>query len=354
MKNCLSFIILLTALNMHVGLCQVNSPKAPECTIVQSGFVLNQPPFRQCHASTIVGLNDGSVMAAFFGGSYEGASDVCIWTTTLSEEGWSVPLKTADGTINDTIIYPCWNPVLFKSHHGVIYLFYKVGKNPREWFGMIKTSDDDGLTWSDPLKIPDGFLGPVKNKPVELSDGQLLCPSSTETVTEWKIRMEVFNPTLGTWKVGKIDQHNDFQLIQPTILSYGKSNYRILCRSKSDSVITSFSSDNGNSWGRFSAIDLPNPNSGIDGLTLPDGSHLLVYNPLISGKDWVNGRNQLNLAWSADGLTWNDILILEKEEEGEFSYPAIIQTSDNLIHITYTYNRTHIKYRQIRMGWNQQ
>lgn len=163
------------------------------------------------------------------------------------------------------------------------------------------------------------------------------------------LQMERYDPLKNSWDIRKVDQSNSFQVIQPTILTVGDSTFRILCRSKSNAVITSLSIDNGKSWINLSIINLPNPNSGIDGVTLRNGSYLLVYNPLLSGKDWVNGRNQLNLAWSADGITWKDILILEKEETGEFSYPAIIQSSDNLIYITYTHNRNQIKYWKLRL-----
>lgn len=320
--------------------------------VVQTGFILHQPPFKQCHASTIAELKDGSILVAFFAGSYEGAQDVKIWSCTLKNDLWAEPVVLADGKIQDTLSYPCWNPVLFMSTKGRLYLFYKVGENPREWFGMMKYSDNGGQNWSKPLRLPDGNLGPVKNKPVELSDGKLLCPSSIESDTQWKVQMEKYDPVKNNWDITKVDQTNPYQVIQPTILAYGNSIFRILCRSKSNAIITSLSIDNGRSWSRLSAINLPNPNSGIDGITLRDGTHLLVYNPLLSGKEWVNGRNQLNLAWSADGITWKDILVLEKEETGEFSYPAIIQSSDNLIHITYTYNRNQIKYWRLRPNFN--
>jgi predicted neuraminidase len=326
--------------------------KHPRCEVTSSEFVLDKPPFKQCHASTLIEMADGSVFAAFFGGSYESANDVKIWGAIRKNDRWKHPFVLADGQVNDTLIYPCWNPVLFKSSQGMIYLFYKVGKNPREWYGMMKTSVDEGLNWSASIALPSGVLGPIKNKPIELDDGNLLCPSSTETSTEWKVQMESYDVKQKSWKVTKVDQSDTLQVIQPTILRYDASTFSILCRSQSNFIITSISVDKGESWSRLAPINLPNPNSGIDGLTLRQGGHLLVYNPLLSGKEWVEGRNRLNLAWSEDGLTWTDILILENEETGEFSYPAIIQSADGKIHITYTHNRTQIKYWKIELKNN--
>ena len=288
-------------------------------------------------------------MVAFFGGSYEGAADVKIWAVVLKDGHAGNPVILAEGKVNDTITYPCWNPVLYRSHEGTLFLFYKVGKNPREWFGMMKSSRDEGHTWTEPSSLPPGILGPVKNRPLELADGKLLCPSSMETETEWKVQMEIYNAGANSWEIRQVDPGSSFQVIQPTILTGQDSVIRILCRSKSNVVITSYSMDQGKSWSSLSAMDLPNPNSGIDAVTLHDGSHLLAYNPLVSGKEWVNGRNRLNLAWSADGLHWSDIMVLENAESGEFSYPAIIQTPDNLVHLTYTNNRTQIKYVKLRI-----
>ena len=86
---------------------------------------------------------------------------------------------------------------------------------------------------------------------------------------------------------------------------------------------------------------MPNPNSGTDALTLTNGTHLLVYNPLINGKD---DRSKLNIAYSEDGNTWEDVYVLEDQTKGEYSYPAIIQDEDDNIHITYTYQRKNIKH----------
>jgi alpha-L-fucosidase len=349
MKQFRFLIIFLCLTSTLVSKSQVIPSSTPHLKILRERMILHDPPFAQCHASTITELLDGSVMVAFFAGSNEGAPDVKIWGTLLKRQKWSNPVILADGRVADAALYPCWNPVLYRSLNNKVYLFYKVGENPREWFGMMKTSDDQCKNWSDPEKLPPGALGPIKNKPVELPGNKLLCPSSTETSTEWKVQMEIFDIQNKSWKIIPVDQSNPVQVIQPTILHVRDSTYRILCRSKSNAVITSLSPDNGKTWSEFSAIGLPNPNSGIDGITLHDGSHLLVYNPLVSGREWSNGRNQLNLAWSADGLHWIDILILEKEETGEFSYPAIIQSSDNKVHITYTHNRTQIKYWKIKI-----
>ena len=105
----------------------------------------------------------------------------------------------------------------------------------------------------------------------------------------------------------------------------------------------------------MAATNLPNPNSGIDAVTLRDGRHLLIYNHLGSGSSGWGRRGLLNLAISDDGKEWKKVATLEQEPNAEFSYPAMIQANDGLVHISYTWKRQRIKHvtvdpKQIQTG----
>ncbi len=308
---------------------------------VSDELVFKEPPFAQCHASTIVEVKPGKFMVAAFGGTSEGKKDVCIWFSTTENLEWSNPAKIADGIINDSLRYPCWNPVLFKTTEGKLFLFYKVGPSPDTWWGEVRTSSDDGSTWTSSQRLPEGIIGPVKNKPVQLPDGTIISPSSTETKQGWRIHIEKSMDFGNTWKIIPIDPESEFNVIQPTILTHPNDKLQLLCRSKSNVIIQAFSEDNGNNWGELVKTELPNPNSGIDAVTLKNGWYLLVYNPTIQGHD---DRAKLNIAISKNGIKWDDAFVLESEEKGEFSYPAVIQAKDNKVHVTYTYNRVNIKH----------
>jgi alpha-L-fucosidase len=308
---------------------------------VSEELVFKSPPFAQCHASTIVEVTPGRYMVAAFGGTAEGNKDVCIWLSTRENDKFGIPVKIADGIINDSLIYPCWNPVLFKTQEGMLILWYKEGPSPRTWWGMVRTSTDDGITWTSPERLPTGILGPIKNKPVQLPDGTILSPSSVETSQSWKVHIEKSLDSGKTWKVIPVDSGTKFNVIQPTILLHPDNKVQILCRSKNNAIVQAFSRDDGNTWGKLTRTELANPNSGIDAVTLKDGWFILVYNPTIQGDE---DRARLNVAISKDGMEWKDALILENESKGEFSYPAVIQTSDGRINITYTYNRVNIKH----------
>jgi len=326
-------IIFFLHTNINIGQITLNK--------VIDEIIFKSPPFAQCHASAIVEVSSDKYIMAAFGGTSEGNKDVCIWLSTSENGKWSEPFKIADGIINDTLRYPCWNPVLFKTKEGRLFLFYKVGTSPRTWWGMVRTSNDDGRTWNSPEQLPPGILGPIKNKPIELPDGTILSPSSIETGESWKVHIEKSIDLGKTWKFIPVDPETRFNVIQPTILLHSNNKLQILCRSKSNSIVQAFSGDDGNNWGILTKTELPNPNSGIDAVTLKDGLYLLVYNPTIQGLD---DRAKLNIAISKDGIKWNDVFILESKGKGEFSYPAVIQTADGRIHITYTYNRVNIKH----------
>ena len=83
-------------------------------------------------------------------------------------------------------------------------------------------------------------------------------------------------------------------------------------------------------------LNLPNPNSGTDAVTLADGRQLLVYNHT------TTGRRPLNVAISTDGKKWSALGTLEVER-GEFSYPAVIQTADGMVQISYTWKRQKVR-----------
>lgn len=311
--------------------------------VVSQEFIFTQAPFKQCHASTIAETDSG-LAAAWFGGSHEKHPDVGVWVSRNEGQGWTPPVEVANGVVSDTLRYPCWNPVLFQPQGGPLILYYKVGPDPRSWWGMNMFSRDGGQTWSQPRRLPDGFLGPIKNKLIQLSDGHLLCPSSTEH-DGWRVHFE-HTPDLGkTWElVGPINDGKTFGVIQPTLLTYDDGCIQALCRSRQGKIIESWSSDGGRRWSRLEATALPNPNSGIDGVTLADGRQLLVYNHTVKRPgQWGGPRSPLNVAVSSDGRNWQAALVLENKP-GEFSYPAVIQSADGLVHITYTWQRKRVKH----------
>jgi predicted neuraminidase len=142
-----------------------------------------------------------------------------------------------------------------------------------------------------------------------------------------------------TWRLAQPRNNGQgIDVIQPTILLHKGGRLQALGRTEQGRIFQVWSEDAGQTWGNMTLTALPNPNSGIDAVTLKDGRHLLVYNPT------VKGRSPLSVAVSTDGKDWKSALQLEDTPGKEFSYPAVIQSSDGLIHITYTWMRRRVKH----------
>jgi predicted neuraminidase len=323
----LPFLTLLT----------IASTAAAEPAILKSEFIYESAPFASCHATTIAETPSG-LLAAWFGGTAEGNADVGIWLARLEGGAWTAPVEVATGAQSDGTRHPCWNPVLFQPASGPLLLFYKVGPSPSAWWGLLRTSTDEGRTWSEARRLPDGILGPIKNKPVQLDDGTILCPTSAET-NGWRVHFELTKDLGATWtKAQPAAAANEPNAIQPSILIHSATKLQAIGRTREKHVFETWSEDAGRTWSALTLTTLPNPNSGTDAVTLRDGRHLLIYNHTASG------RSPLNLALSTDGKVWQAALVLEDEPKAEFSYPAIIQTHDGLMHITYTWKRQKVRH----------
>ena len=325
-------------------------PAAAQHPAIQAAEFLNDnAPYPQCHASTVAEVAPGRLVAAWFGGTRESAPDVGIWVTRFEAGRWSDPVEVANGVQPDGTRHPTWNPVLFAAPGQPLRLFYKVGPSPRAWWGMMRTSADGGRTWTEAVRLPAPVLGPIKNKPVVLPDGTWLSPSSTEdSPTGWRAHVERSQDAGRTWEfIGPIDKGTwNLEAIQGSILFHRDGRLQSVGRTRSGVVASTWSADAGRTWSPLEPLGLPNPNAGTDAVTLKDGRHLIVYNDAAPLPGSRGGRRYpLVIALSSDGTSWNKAAVIEDEPRPDgYAYPTVIQTSDGLLHITYTWNRQRIKH----------
>ena len=400
-----------------------------DAAILKDEFLYDYSGFPSAHASTITQLKNGDLVAAYFGGTFERNPDVCIWVSRKPKgaKAWEKPILAADGVyrlgtpeakkaglsgidekttpadkgpIKDglrrfgvpagykydfrsksaNIKLPanlkrksCWNPVLYTMPDGEIWLFYKVGSTVGDWTGCLVKSKDGGKTWSDPEALPDGFLGPIKNKP-EMVNGRLICGSSTEN-KGWRFHVEILDLKTRKWKyVGPVDaelkprtddvdsatvdmQHPIYKegekaryiySIQPSILKLKDGRLQVLMRTHNAKLATSFSSDGGDTWTPVTLLDIENNQSGTDAVTLKDGRHVLIYNNFETLPGTKKGpRTPLSLAISDDGTHWRHLLTLEDSPINQYSYPGIIEGKDGKLHCIYTWRRQRVAYKEV-------
>ena len=329
-------------------------------------YPIGSTSFPSSHASTIVELKHGNFIAAWFGGTSEGNSDVAIWGSRLVADKWSAPVEL----VREPEI-ACWNPVLFHTNDGKLWLYYKFGSNPGTWAAGRRYSTDEGMTWSLVEHLPAGLLGPIRAKPLVLSDGTIVSGSSIEAYHTWAAWIERSSDGGKTWaKIGPITLPADtpvlppakmvadtafvtagatdvgvkpigstFGIIQPSVVSLGGRHLRLYARSTTNvaRVSVADSYDNGLTWTQAHTLEISNPNSGIDAVALRDSRIVLIYN------NSTTLRTPLNLAVSEDGEHFCMFATLE-DQPGQYSYPAMIQGEGGDLRITYTYQRKTIKY----------
>jgi predicted neuraminidase len=309
-------------------------------TLTAAEFIYTEAPFPSAHASNVVELRNGDLLASWFGGSAEGKPDVAIWTSRRTADGWSGPTELA----REPQI-ACYNPVMFYTHDGRLWFYYKFGPHPSSWSAGRRYSDDDGKTWSAIEHLPAGIYGPIRAKPLVMADGTVVSGTSVESYKAWACWIERSTDNGKTWtRIGPIQAPLD-GIIQPSVVSLGGNRLRLYARSTQQigKIMTATSNDAGLTWTAAHTIDVPNPNSGIDAVSLADGRIVLVYN------ETPKGRTPLNLAVSKDGEHFQMFRTLESDP-GEYSYPALIQGHNGDLHLTYTWNRKRMKYVKIPLA----
>lgn len=436
-----------------------------EPAVTKDEFLYEEAPFPSCHSASIVELNNGDLVAAYFGGTREKNPDCNIWVSRKPKgaKEWLKPYKAADGIytqytksafsekdlqlfaqrdeiierllkevpnptlddrakmyrpamlelggvksagpavpMGDGLTYPiesmkpapntgkllvredwrkpCYNPVLFQIPGGDLVLYYKIGYGVKDWTGFQVRSKNGGKTWSKPEVLPEGFLGPIKNKP-EYIDGRIICPSSTED-NGWTFHFEISDDHGKTWKyVGPIDAElsvltqdrkqgvafvedeetgtmsedrnaKPIYCIQPSILKLKDGSLMAIGRTRNAQLAITYSFDNGDTWSKVTLCEMPNNNSGTDAVTLSDGRHALIYNDFETLSGTPKGvRTPLALAVSTDdGRTWEKVMVLEDSPISQYSYPSIIEGKDGKLHAIYTWRRQRIAYKEIDLS----
>ena len=238
------------------------APRADDPAILVNEFIYETAPYPSAHASTIVETTSHEIVAAWFGGTRERSPDVGIWVARRTKDGWTPSVEVANGVQPDGTRHPTWNPVLFQPRSGPLMLFYKVGPSPESWWGMLRMSTDGGRTWSEARRLPDGILGPIKNKPVQLADGTILSPTSTESESEpsrWQVHFERSSDGGKRWTATQpLNDGTTIAAIQPSILFREKIGGNALLavgRTRQGMVFSTSSDDGGKTWSALSLID---------------------------------------------------------------------------------------------------
>ena len=236
---------------------------------------------------------------------------------------------------------PHWNPVLYDNGEEIL-LYYKRSKEIHSWNTMFTTSRDGGYTWAVPRRLCEDDIdgrGPVKNKPIRLSNSTILAGASFEQ-GPWRCFADISSDNGYTWEQTPFlpVPTEDTEVIQPSLWEDNRGVH-MLVRSKNKKIYRSDSTDFGKTWCTLYPIALPNNTSGLDLVKVAENRIILCCNPV------TEGRTPLSLFESNDsGDTFVRLFDLETEP-GEYSYPAVI-TDGKYLYGCYTWKREKMVFFQ--------
>lgn len=319
------------------------------------------------HAANLVVLPNGQLAMVCFRGSREGAQDTVAMMFVLQTDGfWDQGRVVADEPGHSV-----GNSVLMPLPDGRVLLFYTLSysKTRANWADSLihyRFSEDGGATFGPRCTLTEEFGFICRHPALILSNGEWLLPiydnrggGKPEYAGMGGNESSVAISADGGqhWsRYGRMVA--DAGTAQPSIVELEGGHLMALLRTRNywngenpawAWIYRADSYDYGRNWSRPAPIALPNNNSGLQLLRLDDKALVLAYNH--QGKRL---RSPLNISLSYDeGQSWPICHELEAfaSDGSEYSYPALAQTPDGIIHVAYTYRRTHIKHVAIDEEW---
>ncbi|MEW6203087.1 MAG: sialidase family protein [bacterium] len=300
------------------------------------------PGYPSCHGSSVAELPNGDLITAWYAGAAEKAKDVAILVSRLPKNAntWTKP-----EILHDAPDLSEGNPVLYMDAHGRLWFFYNImyGKMWNDCRLYYRISEDGGKNWGSEVTLikVKGWI--TRNHPLTLGDGTMILPIHNEVL--WSPAFMLTKDGGKTWRRTGTNLRVAGGAIEPALIRLSDNTLIAYLRTTTGKILMTTSKDNGEHWSAPRDTDLPNPNAAVEIVRLRNGHLVLAFN------DSQVARTPLTVALSLDeGKTWSHKRNLE-DAYGEFSYPSIIQTEDGLIHVTYTYKRTHIKHAVFNEGW---
>ncbi len=304
------------------------------------------------HASSLDALPDGKLIAFWFAGSREGATDVKIWQSVYDGKKWGsvTDVVSPNQTANDTKRFTkkVGNPVVYRSINGILHLFI-VSVGIGGWSGSGLNhymSHDNGKTWGRGERL---ILSPILNistlartSAVTLSDGGFYLPVYHEFIRKYP-EMLRFDRDGNFMSQTRLNSYTG--LLQPSILPLSNLKayaYLRTHRKYDNHLYYEVTKDGGITWSEPKPTNLSNENSSIVVAQVDKNKYLMVHNP--------SKRDKLSLAISNDGVKWTEVYSLEDTIGNEFSYPSI-QVHGDIVDIIYTWKRKNIKHVRFNKAW---
>lgn len=307
------------------------------------------------HVAAAVQTGDGVLHCVWYGGSAECHPDVRIYLSQKESAGkWTAPraIMTREQAERDLgrPVRAVGNALLVPERGDSLRLLFvtiAMGK----WSGSQLNScvsKDGGITWSRAERLT---LSPffnlselVRNRPVTLLGGGWCVPVYQEFLGKFPELLWLGKDA----SLRKTRIAGGCTSFQPSLIPTGRRTAVAMMRDYTPArrIHLARSENSGLSWSRPAATSLPNPDAGISGLQLSDGSLLVAYNHS------PENRTDLSLALSRDqGASWTRLVSLQREEKASFSYPYLMRQSDGLIRLAYTWKGRELRLITFNETW---
>ncbi len=327
-----------------------------------SQFISESADALQVHASSLAELPDGRLVAAWYGGTREGARDVSVYLSRQSRDGgaawerpWVAVAPEASRLELGRPIRKLGNPLIWAGGEGKLHLLF-VTVSFGGWACSslnLKTSEDEGRTWSAARRL---VLSPlfniselVRNTPVPVVPAGWAIPIYHEMAGKYPELLELSeDPLEGEWRWAKRRIAGGRSWIQPAIAVTGPQTAVAAFRSCGHErrMAVAHTADAGRTWSPPAPTGLPNPDAAVAVVSLAADKLLVAYN------DSTGGRENLALAISMDqGATWRRVALVESEAGCEFSYPSLLAGREGKVHLAYTWKRARIKHVAFNLAW---
>lgn len=283
-------------------------------------------------------LKDGRIMFVYsrYFGSKGGDHSPAYLAARFSNDGgktWtSEDLKVVEreGTMNVMSVS------LLRLQNGKIALFYLKKNSETDCIPMVRFSNDEAKTWSDPVPcIADkkGYFVLNNNRVIQLKNGRILMAVNLYNITDGSILNKgslwsYYSDDNGlTWKSGvEVPNPDKFLTQEPGIVELKNKDILMIIRSNPGVQCITYSKDKGVTWTAVKPSNIKSPVSPASIERIPStGDLLLVWNnnggedPAIKGK-----RTPLTVAISKDeGKTWQKAKNVEDDPDGWYCYIAI-------------------------------
>jgi Neuraminidase (sialidase) len=317
------------------------------------------PENRRNSEASILPFDDGRLLVAwskFYGGDGADEAPSYIAARWSKDEGrtWGEPfvLQENIGHLN------CMSASLLRLASGrVLLVFGRKDGQPglpgasTNLHAMVKWSDDDCRTWSEPRDLTrgDDYWCMTNDRLVQLSSGRILYPIETTRVGS---HVWYCDDDGVSWQMSRqnIARPEGLHYAEPTVVEMANGQVAMYIRSNAGNIHIALSDDRGDSWRMYK-------NHAPDMAGHPDAGPSAAESPCVVKR--VPGTDDLLLVWnnhrlrtplaaaisSDNGETWRH---LRNIEEMDGWPPKVIHTYASM---TFLKGNVHLTYGHVEITW---